>query len=177
MTRAFPHSRSRHPCAPAAAENLLLEEGTTMYDRTVLGPALTTDPQAMMSQPARLYTLFAGVFLLLQGTSTLAARLYPPLDRAFPWLLGLTRMVPAHSLLHIGTALIALWITFKGGPRTPYWFALLFGAFYLGLAVVGHVTGHQLGLGLQPFDHPFHVVLGGLGLVAAAIESYRARSA
>src|SRR4051812_42983249 len=111
----------------------------------------------MTTQPARLYTLFVGIFLLLQGTSTLAARLYPPLDRAFPLLLDLTRMVPAHSLLHIGTALIALWIYFKGPPRAPFWFALLFGVFYLGLAVVGMATGHQLGLGLQPFDHPFHV--------------------
>ena len=129
----------------------------------------------MISQPARLYVLFAGVFLLLQGTSTLAFRLYPPLDRAFPALLELTRMIPTHSLLHIGTALIALWIFFKGGPRAPFWFALLFGLFYLFLAVAGHITGHQLGLGLQPFDHPFHVALGSLGLFAVAIEIYLSR--
>ena len=129
----------------------------------------------MISQPARLYVLFAGIFLLLQGTSTLAFRLYPPLDRAFPALLELTRMVPAHSLLHIGTALIALWIYFRRESRASFWFALLFGLFYLGLAIVGHATGLQLGLGLQPFDHPFHVALGGLGLLAAAIEIYRSR--
>lgn len=130
----------------------------------------------MPRQPTRLYTLFAGVFLLLQGTSTLAALLYPPLDRAFPFLLELTRMVPAHSLLHIGTALIALWVYFQGGRRAPFWFAVVFGTFYLGLAIVGHVTGHQFGLGLQPFDHPFHVALGGLGLLAAVIEVSRARA-
>jgi hypothetical protein len=45
---------------------------------------------------------------LLQGASTLAFRLYPPLDRAFPLLLDLTRMIPSHSLLHLGTGLIAL---------------------------------------------------------------------
>ena len=129
----------------------------------------------MISQPTRLYVLFAGVFLLLQGTSTLAFRLYPPLDRAFPILLEQTRMIPSHSLLHIGTALIALWIYFKGGVRAPFWFAVLFGSFYLGLAIVGHVTGHPLGLGLQPFDHPFHVALGGLGLLAAVVEMVRAR--
>lgn len=133
----------------------------------------------MIRQPARLFALFTGVGLLLQGTSTLAFRLYPPLDRAFPALLELTRMIPSHSLMHIGTALLALWIYFRGGPRAQLWFALGFGLFYVGLAIVGHVTAHQLGLGLQPFDHPFHVVLGGLGLLAAAIEFHlsRARSA
>jgi hypothetical protein len=130
----------------------------------------------MLSQPTRLYVLFAGVFLLLQGTGTLAFRLYPPLDQAFPLLIELTRMVPTHSLLHIATGVIALWIFFKGGPRASFWFAVLFGLFYLGLAVVGHLTGHQLGLGLQPFDHPFHVALGGLGLLAAVIELYRVRA-
>jgi hypothetical protein len=131
----------------------------------------------MFSQPARLYTLFIGVVLVLQGISTLLFRLYPPLDRAFPLLLELTRMIPTHSLLHIATGLIALWFYFWGGPRGPFRFALVFCLFYLGLAAVGHVTGHQLGLGLHPFDHPFHVLIGGLGLIAVAIEVLRARPA
>jgi hypothetical protein len=129
----------------------------------------------MLAQPARLYALFTGVFLMLQGTSTLAARLYPPFDRAFPWILELTRLVPMHSLLHIVTALVALYVYFARGAQGAFWFALLFGAFYLGLAIVGHVTDHQLGLGLQPFDHPFHALLGGLGLLAAFLERRRAR--
>jgi hypothetical protein len=129
----------------------------------------------MLKRPTTLYTLFVGVVLLLQGASTLMALLYRPFDRAFPFLLEQTRMIPAHSTLHIATALIALGIFFKGGPRAAFWFAVGFGAFYLGLALVGHLTGHQLGLGLQPFDHPFHVVLGGMGLVAAWLEMRRAR--
>jgi hypothetical protein len=129
----------------------------------------------MLAQPTRLYALFIGVVLTLQGASTLAFRLYPPLDQAFPLLLELTKMIPPHSLLHLGTGLIALWAYFKGGPRGTFWFALLFGAFYLGLAIVGHLTGHQVGLGLYPFDHPFHVLLGVPGLLAAAIEFYRGR--
>jgi hypothetical protein len=133
----------------------------------------------MIRQPARLYTLFIGVVLSLQGASTLAFRLYPPLDNAFPLLLELTRMIPSHSLLHLGTGLVALWVYFRGEPHAPFWFALVFGLFYVGLAIVGHVTGHQLGLGLHPFDHPFHVLLGAPGLLAAAIEFHlsRARSA
>jgi hypothetical protein len=129
----------------------------------------------MLTQPTRLYTLFIGVVLSLQGASTLTFILYPPLDRAFPLLLELTRMIPTHSLLHLGTGLIGLWVFFRGGARGAFWFAVLFGLFYMGLAVVGHVTGSRLGLGLHPFDHPFHVLLGAPGLLAAAIEYYRAR--
>src|SRR5215212_9988091 len=47
-----------------------------------------------MKEPTRLYTAFSGIFLLLQGTSTLAFRLFPSLDKAFPALLSITRMIP-----------------------------------------------------------------------------------
>ena len=56
-------------------------------------------------------------------------------------------------------------ITIIGGGPTG-----LFGAFYAGLAVFGSLSGHPLGLGLQPFDHPFHLGLGVLGLGAAVVE-------
>lgn len=116
---------------------------------------------------ARAYAWFCGVFLLLQGTSTLAARLFPSFDRTFPALLQATRMVPLHSALHIATALLAL-ICLLRGARATWWFALLFGGFYAGLGLLGVVAhGQTRGLGLQPFDHPFHLLLGGLGIVAA----------
>jgi len=129
----------------------------------------------MFWQPARFYTLSVGVILLLQGVSTLVFYLSPPLNRAFPLLLEMTRMIPAHSILHICTGLIGLWAYFMAGPRAPFWFALLFGAFYLNLGIVGYVTGYQLCLGLQPFDHPFHIAIGGLGLVAAGTDAALAR--
>ena len=74
----------------------------------------------------RAYAWFAGVFLILQGTSTLAFRLY--------------------------------------------------GLFYIGLAMLGIITGSMLGLGLQPFDHPFHILLGGMGIAAAWFERRRGRT-
>lgn len=118
------------------------------------------------------YVWFCGVFLLLQGVSTLAAHTFPAIDEAFPSLLRVTQMVPAHSMLHIVTALIAFW-TLRRGARAMAWFAGVFGLFYVGLAAVGYATGSSLGLGLQTFDHPFHLLLGALGLIAVGAQAWR----
>ena len=128
-----------------------------------------------MKEPTRLYTAFSGIFLLLQGTSTLAFRLFPSLDVAFPALLAITQMIPPHSVLHILTGVIALIVLLRGGSRGPFWFALLFGAFYFGLAIFGMITGHATMLGLQPFDHPFHLALGGLGFLAVGVALYQSQ--
>ena len=127
-----------------------------------------------MKEPTRLYTAFSGIFLLIQGTSTLTFRLFPPLDEAFPALLAITQMVPPHSVLHILTGLIALAVLIRGG-RATFWFALFFGGFYFGLAVFGMVTGHATMLGLQPFDHPFHLAIGGLGFQAVGVAVYQSQ--
>lgn len=123
----------------------------------------------MKGSPARLYTAAAGLFLLAQGVSTLAFRLLPALDRAFPPLLELTRMQPPHSLLHIATGLLAI-AALRGGPRAALFFAAFFGAFYTGLALWCLATHHATPLGLQSFDHPFHLLLGLAGLVSAALS-------
>jgi hypothetical protein len=115
------------------------------------------------------YTLISGGFLLLQGTSTFLFRLFPALDQAFPALLATTHMIPVHSLLHIVTGVLALAILRWGGTRGAWWFALGFGLFYTGLGLVGLLTEQQFGLGLQPFDHPFHLLAGVPGLLAAAV--------
>jgi len=119
-----------------------------------------------MKESTRLYTAFSGIFLLLQGTSTLAFRLFPSLDEAFPALLSVTQMIPPHSILHILTGIVALTVLFRGGQRGTFWFAAGFGVFYLILGIFGMITRHPTMLGLQPFDHPFHLVLGVLGLLA-----------
>jgi hypothetical protein len=124
----------------------------------------------MIKQPARLYTTIAGIFLLLQGVSTLAFRLYPALDRAFPQLLAVTQMVPPHSTLHILSGVLALAVLYWGGERGIWWFATGFGGFYTGLGVFGMLTMQPTVLGMQPFDHFFHLLLGGLGLAAAGIQ-------
>jgi hypothetical protein len=121
----------------------------------------------MSTRATRIYTAFTGIFLLLQGTSTLAFRLYPPLDEAFPQLLSITQMIPPHSILHIITGIIALIVLFRGGEQGTFWFALVFGLFYTGLALFGSITHHPTLFGLQPFDHPFHYFLGLWGLLVA----------
>jgi len=115
------------------------------------------------------YTWVSGGFLLLQGISTLLFRLVPALDMAFPALLATTHMIPIHSGLHIATGALALAALGWGGRAGPWWFALGFGTFYTLLGLTGLITGSMLGLGLQPFDHPFHLLAGLPGLLAAAL--------
>lgn len=115
------------------------------------------------------YTLAAGGFLLLQGTSTLLFLLFPALDRAVPQLLLATRMIPVHSTLHIVSGVLALAVLRWGGRETAWWFALLFGLFYTVLGLTGLITGLTFGLGLQLFDHPFHLLAGIPGLAAVAL--------
>ena len=125
--------------------------------------------ESIRARAPRWYTLTAGGFLLLQGVSTLLFRLIPALDAAVPALLGTTHMIPVHSTLHILTGLLALAAIYWGGAGGAWLFALGFGVFYTLLGLAGLISGQQLGLGLQPFDHPFHLLAGLPGLLAAAI--------
>ena len=131
----------------------------------------------MRTSPTRIYTWIASLGLFFQGASTLAALLVPALDRAIPSLLHETQMIHSHSLLHIASGLIGFAALRFGGFVGPRRFAIGFGLFYVGLAVAGALSGHPLGIGLKPFDHSFHAVLGGFGLAAAAVEIIRARAA
>jgi hypothetical protein len=85
-------------------------------------------------------------------------------------------MIPSHSALHITTGLIGFATLRFGGAVGPPRFALWFGLFYVALAIVGPLSGHPLGLGLVLFDHYFHAVLGGFGLLAVAVENLGART-
>ena len=134
-------------------------------------------PDVMRAWTPRRYALVVGGFLLLQGVFTLLFRLYEPLDRAFPALLAITQMIPPHSLLHIVTGVLAVAVLLLGGIAGAWWYALLFGVFYTALGIVAPLTGMTFGLGLQPFDHPFHLVVGVPGLLAAAVGPRRAERA
>ena len=122
------------------------------------------------------YARIVGGFLLFQGVVTGLFLLVDRLDEAFPAVLDTTRMVPQHSALHVVTGLLALALLRWGNARALWWFAAGFGGFYTVLALSGLVTGHHLGLELQPFDHPFHLVVGFTGLLAAGAGLFDRRS-
>lgn len=126
----------------------------------------------MIKQPARLYTAVYGFLGLFQATLSFAFHFLPTLDQTFPVLQAVPHMIPIHSTLHFVTSILALVIFYRGGERGAFWFAFGFGLFYISLGLAGWLTGHQFGLGLQPFDHPFHLFLGTLGLLAAAPTIY-----
>lgn len=124
----------------------------------------------------RLYTLLVAVVLGLQGVSTLAALTMPAFDAALPLLLEQTQMTAQHSVLHILTAALGVAVLRRPGPRATFCFALGFGGFYTALALAGMASTSGLCLGLKPFDHPFHLLLGLPGLVAAGLVLLRART-
>lgn len=114
------------------------------------------------------YVRVVGTVLLVQGVVTGTFLLVEPLRTAIPAVLDITRMVPAHSALHVMTGVVALAVLRWGGARERWLFAFWFGLAYTALGLSGLLTGHDHGLGLQPFDHPFHLVAGLPGLLAAA---------
>jgi hypothetical protein len=122
------------------------------------------------------YAGIVGGFLLVQGLVTGVFLIVDSLDEAFPAVLDATRMVPQHSALHVLTGLVALALLRWGSPGALWWFAFGFGCFYTAVGLTGLTTGHQLGLELQPFDHPFHLVAGIPGLLAAAVDLRARRS-
>jgi hypothetical protein len=129
----------------------------------------------MKTSFARLFTWVASLGLVAQGSSTLTALLVPAVDRAMPALLQQTQMEVPHSLLHIASGLLGLATLAVGGTVWPRRFAIGFGLFYVALAIAGERSGQPLCLGLKPFDHSFHAVLGSVALLAAGIDTIRAR--
>ncbi len=122
----------------------------------------------MIRQSARLFTAVYGFLGVFQGLLSFAFYFFPTFDQAIPFLQAIPHMIPVHSTLHLGTALLALAIFYRGGDRGAFQFSLGFCLFYMALGIAGSITGHQYGLGLKPFDHPFHIFIGILGLLGAA---------
>lgn len=122
---------------------------------------------ALTRKHLRGVTAFYVAGLLLQGGVTLLARLVPAVDQAVPAILVQTQMIVPHSLLHIATGLLAWWLLRRGGPDGPWRFLAGFGLFYTALGAAGAASHWPFGLGLQPLDHPIHLVLGGGALGAA----------
>ncbi|HYN87159.1 MAG TPA: hypothetical protein VER55_01455 [Ardenticatenaceae bacterium] len=122
-----------------------------------------------MQRAAYWYTIAASTLALLEGVATLLFRIVPALDQRFPALLGSTQKIPTHSLLHVAIGVTGFMFLLRGGRRGSLLFATGLGSFYLALAFAGALGGYRLGIGLQPFDHTFHLIYGTLGLLAAGL--------
>jgi hypothetical protein len=109
-----------------------------------------------------LYILTLGALLLLEGSALLIV------DR-LPLSLGFTASDTRHNLLHIvwGAGLLGLVLTARASNRVA-WAALIFGLFYLSLAVLGVITDQPFGLQLGPGENIFHFTVGPLALVLGA---------
>lgn len=121
------------------------------------------------------YLFALGSLLLAQGLGSLARR---SLQYDGPWLVnGLLNADPGHAAIHIAWGTIMLGtIALGANARQVIGLALVFGAFYVGLAILGTVVYHPLGLQLNLFENAFHWTVGPLTLVLgiAAWRRYRA---
>jgi hypothetical protein len=116
------------------------------------------------------YLFVLGALLVAQGTGSLVRR---ALDYSGPWLVnGLLNADPVHAAIHViwGSIMVGT-ILLHGTSRQVAGLALVFGVFYVGLAILGTVVYHPFGLQLNQFENAFHWTVGpltlGLGLVAA----------
>jgi hypothetical protein len=110
----------------------------------------------------RVYVLTLGALLLLEGGALLLV------DR-LPLSLGFTASDTRHNLLHVvwGAGLLAVVLTARDSDRVA-WAAVIFGLFYVSLAVLGVVSDQPFGLLLGPGENIFHFTVGPLALVLGA---------
>lgn len=99
-----------------------------------------------------------------------------------PSLIGM-HLSPAHSVVHLVTGAVSLWLGLKGSVSAARTFCLVFGLVYLLLGVAGFVAGADAAPGVPgphdarmlklvpgvlefgTSDHAVHILLGGIYLV------------
>jgi hypothetical protein len=112
-----------------------------------------------------------------------------------PALLGM-HLSFAHSVVHLVTGLVSLYLGLKGSPGAAKTFCIAFGAVYLLLGVAGFVAGHDMSptppvpgpadarlmkvlpgvLELGTADHAVHVLLGALYLLGGLMTKATAKT-
>jgi hypothetical protein len=128
---------------------------------SALARANRVDPVLLV----RLYVLVLGAGLLLEGSALLLA---DSLGLAVP---GFASSDTRRNLLHMvwGLALLAIWITSQRRHVTRViWAALVFGAFYIALGILGLTLDRPFGLQLGPGENAFHFTVGPLALALGA---------
>ena len=113
--------------------------------------------------PLHLWVGLAGVMLLLQGALSLVIDLagltLTPLLQAF---VG----DPLHASIHVawGIAML-LTLRMRGDRGSLARISVIFGCFYIGLALLGVLVYHPFGLRLGPGENVFHFLIGPASLV------------
>ena len=114
----------------------------------------------------RMYLCLLGASLLLQGTISLILRIIEIPPPAFT--LNSINADPLHATIHIvwGLVMLALLVDARRrGPRAIALLGISFGAFYIGLALLGVLIYHPFGLRLDLGENLFHFIIGPTTLV------------
>ena len=114
---------------------------------------------------ARLYVAVLGAGLLLDGGLLLVV------NALGIQVSGVNATDVRHNLLHViwGVALLVVSFVARGGHELRVvWAALIFGAFYVALGVVGLTVNEPFGLQLGPGENAFHLIVGPLALLLGA---------
>lgn len=118
--------------------------------------------RAAPSRILRLYLSLLGATLLVQGIVSLALRLLvisvPPVVLAF------VNADDLHAAIHIIWG-VPLLLATGASDRSQALLTIIFGVFYVGLAFLGVLIHHPLGLQLGPGENAFHFIVGPLALV------------
>jgi hypothetical protein len=117
----------------------------------------TLDPVRL----TRLYVIVLGAGLLLDGGVLLV------LNRLNVQLPSVNTTDVRHNLLHVVSGVILLAVSI-GSETRAVWAALIFGAFYVALGVVGLTVEQPFGLQLGPGENAFHFIVGPLALLLGA---------
>jgi len=112
----------------------------------------------------RMYLWVIGVFLLGQGAGSLLLRAIGLDDPSLTH--GFVHADPLHALIHIvwGTAMLGVLARHARDAQLTA-IALIFGVFYVGLAILGVAIYHPFGLELGPFENGFHFIVGPVSLI------------
>jgi hypothetical protein len=108
-----------------------------------------------------LYVLVLGAGLLLDGGVLLI------LNAVGAHVPGVNVTDVRHNLLHVVSGVILLAVSFRSAVRA-IWAAVIFGAFYVALAVLGLTIDQPFGLQLGPGENAFHLTVGPVSLLLGA---------
>jgi hypothetical protein len=114
----------------------------------------------------RIYMWLLGASLLLQGILSLILRIIQIPPPAFT--LNAINADPLHATIHIvwGLVMLAFLVDARrSGPRAIALLGQSFGAFYIGLALLGVLIYHPFGLRLDLGENLFHFICGPTTLV------------